>query len=91
LTKTKLNRRYVDEVVGPIDNNLEEADDNEVDVQMINKENQTEGNKTRSGRVIKKPARFRDNFGSVSIDVSSNFDEIILVGAGIGEGIKHTA
>jgi hypothetical protein len=41
--------------------------------------------------VIKIPARFRDNFGSVSIDVSSNFDEIILFGAGIGEGIKHTA
>jgi hypothetical protein len=27
----------------------------------------------------------------VSINVSSNFDEIILIGAGIGEGIKHTA
>ena len=27
----------------------------------------------------------------MSDDVSSNFDEIVLIGAGIGEGIKHTA
>jgi membrane-associated HD superfamily phosphohydrolase len=88
-----VNKEYnhEEEVVEPIDNNLEEADDEEVDVQRINEENQVESNRTRSGRVIQNLARFRDSFGSVLINVSSNFDEIILIGAGMGEGIKHTA
>jgi hypothetical protein len=70
---------YEEEVVKPINDDLEEADNDEVDVQRINKENQIESNRTRSGRVIKKPTRFRDSFGSVSIDVSSNFDEFFLL------------
>ncbi len=88
-----VNKEYDnnDEVGKPIDNNVEEADDKEINVQGRNKEKQFVSNRTRSGRAIQKPARFRDNFGSVSISISSNCDEIILIGAGIGEGIKHTA
>jgi hypothetical protein len=49
---------YEEEVVEPINNNLEEDDNKEVDVQGINEENQIESNRTRSGRVIQNPARF---------------------------------
>jgi hypothetical protein len=57
---------HVEEVGEPIDNNIEEADDKEIDVQRRNEENQIESNRTRSGRVIQIPARFRDNWKRVN-------------------------
>jgi len=51
---------------------------------------------TRSGRAVRLPARFREEFEGIMFndqkyrEIDKEVLEVIFVGAGIGEGIKHT-
>jgi hypothetical protein len=88
--KDEINNQKINEKK---ERNNENIDD--VKEKIINKVSiDIEGNsqiKTQSGRIIKKPERYPNDFGATNVDKLVDFEtEKLLVGAAIGEGIGHT-
>jgi len=100
-----LNTKHIDEVEDEVEivfeddsqEDIEEDSHEEIKVDdNIIDFNEGLKHTTRSGRNVRLPARFREEMENLLYEENSDYarektnDEMILIGAGIGEGILHT-